>query len=232
MRIMKYLSILLSLAVYITTFTPVVGASEVENKSKRVTDLETINEYLLYKGKEKLEISDINNAANEAFEKANKTNEKNYEIIIPVKGDAETYGTVTLISKSENSIEKTSSIKLADYDQYESWNEEIVYQTKLPAPVNWSLQNSGDFSYGLNSDGLAVIKTVDADIDADATFPYKAYADEDINKIDAQGSVYEIEAIGTYEVNLPFGGVAYSGFLDVEINATGDVRVTRAEFDY
>lgn len=229
----KCFILVLILSLSLLTFIPLNTSAETSS-GKSQNPLQTLNHYLKSKGKKTLNENDLNQALNKAIKKANdlEKNHNSYKVSIPVNGNDKLYGSVKLCS-SNSSFAQASSYKAtkSSADKHKKWNKYIIWQVKGPAPVNWILKNNGEFEYGKNKKKYAVVTHVRATVEAQATWPYSTSDKKEIDKRDKQGSVYLISGTGYYHW-AGLGMATYHGYLNVEVNGTGNVRVKKAKFDW
>lgn len=153
---------------------------------------------------------------------------KNYSVAVPVNNNSE-LGNIIFTSREhfdEGSIlgKELSTNAL----QRKNWDKTIQYYAVV---VSWRITNRGTFMYGHKKPrGPAIVDTVSATIDCDSMAPYNCVAHKTIQRIDP--SVVQIQGRADY-TNLigRLAGHTDHGYLDVEINGTGNVRVTRASFN-
>jgi hypothetical protein len=212
-------------------FSPNIHASDLEKDLINKIVISKINRELQKRGETPINRQDyiqmVGQAIHLAVQKGNdlETQSGNYAIIVPINDDADLYGTIKLVSVESDRI-NTNSTK-PNY-LAKDWSKSLYYN---PNPmVNWGLHNKGTFTYGKNSRGYAIVNGVSATVDAAASFPYSASDYKSIERLD--DSVVRIIGKGTYSLVPSFGTLVFHGYLDVEVNGTGDVRILRGFFDY
>jgi hypothetical protein len=213
----------------------------VENMTNLVYELDKI---LIHQGKEPVTSEEytsmVNSAIGLAMQKGDqleRQGEENYTVEIPIKASDQIYGFILLESEVVNrelprdnrtfsSFGTMSSIQAF---QSKDWHKKITWNPWWIPGVNWALHNRGTFTYGKNSRGYAVVNGVSASVEAAALWPWSPSDSKSVDRLDA--SVVRIIGRGTYTHVFDLSFV-YHGYLDVEVNGTGDVRVIRASFDF
>ncbi|PTM58141.1 hypothetical protein [Desmospora activa] len=187
------------------------------------------NEILRSQGKEPLSKEDYLGNINKALEKALEKDEaqrseyqaqgSEYKVTVPVNGNSNLFGKVTI--ESEEVLEALGT---------KSWKKTISFDEWVG--VRWDLVNSGTFTYGKKSSNssLVVIKGATYNVDAKALPPYSASDTSRLDKL--SGAVWEVKGKGKYSQSYGNVGATYHGYLDVRLHATGNVSVQRAKFDF
>ncbi|MEH7613665.1 hypothetical protein [Gottfriedia acidiceleris] len=192
-----------------------------------------------------IELDIVNEAILEGITQSENLLPKNHNLSIPINNNGDLFGYIEIYSEEEEvvdyqyepeviNIEESEGPVTKAYNyKYKTWNKQIKYVTPwyIPVPIKWVLTNKGSFEYGKNSKGYAVVASVSAQVDAQSQWPYSNTESKDINKHDKNGSVYRIYGKGKYSLSA-IGSVTYTGYLDIEVNGTGDVKILRAKFDY
>lgn len=187
----------------------------------------------------------VNEAILDGITQSESLQPDNHNLSIPINDNGDLFGYIEISSDEGevpadqyepeiiNTEETDGPVSRAYNYKYKTWSKQIKYVTPwyTPVPIKWTLTNKGSFEYGKNSKGYAVVASISAQVDAQSQWPYSNSESKDINKVDKNGSVYRVFGKGKYNLSA-IGSVTYNGYLDIEVNGTGNVKILRAKFDY